>query len=163
MGLLNKVVLFFEKPFWQEQGDFISYLPEKRGEFVAFLNGYHYQKKPWLMLFTGGSTARKIESLPLEEVVAQGMKLLRKIFGASVPDPLHSKMTQWGQDPFALGSYSIFPPHATGESYSILAEPEGRFYFAGEATSRHHSATVHGAFLSGVREGKRIPPFPKKE
>jgi monoamine oxidase len=34
----------------------------------------------------------------------------------------------------------------------ILAKPVvGRLFFAGEATSREHAATVHGAYLSGLR------------
>ena len=31
-----------------------------------------------------------------------------------------------------------------------------RVFFAGEHTSRHYPATVHGAFLSGLREAARI-------
>ena len=46
---------------------------------------------------------------------------------------------------------------ATGEDYDALAEPVGDgLYFAGEATMRRHPATMHGAFLSGMREAARI-------
>jgi monoamine oxidase len=34
--------------------------------------------------------------------------------------------------------------------------PETRLYFAGEATHRDDAYTVHGAFLSGDREARRI-------
>ena len=38
-----------------------------------------------------------------------------------------------------------------------LAEPATeRVLFAGEATEPEHFATVHGAYLSGVREAQRI-------
>ena len=42
-------------------------------------------------------------------------------------------------------------------SFDSLAEPVGeRLFFAGEATSRAHYGSVHGAFLSGLRESQRI-------
>jgi len=38
-----------------------------------------------------------------------------------------------------------------------LAQPVGKsLHFAGEATSVNYPATVHGAWLSGVREAKMI-------
>ena len=41
--------------------------------------------------------------------------------------------------------------------YDTLAAPvEDRLFFAGEATNRAYRATVHGAYLSGIREAERI-------
>ena len=37
-----------------------------------------------------------------------------------------------------------------------MAAPVRRICFVGEATSRTNPATVHGAYLSGVREAERI-------
>jgi len=38
-----------------------------------------------------------------------------------------------------------------------MAEPvEDTILFAGEATNRDYQGTVHGAYLSGLREAKRI-------
>lgn len=48
------------------------------------------------------------------------------------------------------------------EDYDILAQPLldnngiSRLFFAGEHTNRQHTATVHGAYLSGVREAARV-------
>jgi len=97
-----------------------------------------------------------VSGAPDREVAEQAVGVLRKIFGKSVEEPTGVKVARWLSDPFAYGSYSIFPPSAQGKAYDALAEPVGRLFFAGEATIRDYPATVHGAFLSGIREGKRI-------
>jgi monoamine oxidase len=63
---------------------------------------------------------------------------------------------RWGQDPFALGSYSYLPVGSTPDDLDTLAAPFGRVHFAGEATNRDFQATVHGAYLSGLREAQRL-------
>jgi monoamine oxidase len=56
-----------------------------------------------------------------------------------------------------LGAYAYVPLGATPQDFDALAEPvANRLFFAGEATHRQYPATVHGAFLSGVREAERI-------
>ena len=64
--------------------------------------------------------------------------------------PVAAVITRWGQDPFAFGSYSYLAPGATPADRAALGAPVGeRLFFAGEATSLDHPATVHGALLSG--------------
>ena len=87
-----------------------------------------------------------------------------------MPDPIQSICTRWGSDPFSYGSYSHVSVQSSGKDYDILAENVGnRLFFAGEATSRQYPATMHGAFMSGLREASRIyqltsvqQPCPKK-
>jgi len=109
------------------------------------------------MGLNSGNYARYLEGLSDQAVVAVAMQVLRGIYGKSTPAPDGAVVTRWGSDPFCLGAYSSIPPGATGKAYDTLAEPVGdRVFFAGEATSRKYPATVHGAFLSGEREAKRI-------
>ena len=88
------------------------------------------------------------------------MVLLTGIYnpkGVDVPDPIQTICTRWGGDPFSYGSYSHVRVQSSGNDYDILAENVGgRLFFAGEATTRQYPATMHGAFLSGLREASRI-------
>lgn len=78
--------------------------------------------------------------------------------GITVPEPIQTVCTRWGSDPFCLGSYSNVAVGASGDDYDILAESvgDGRLFFAGEATTRRYPATMHGAFLSGLREAANM-------
>ena len=53
----------------------------------------------------------------------------------------------------ARGSYSsISVGSLGGEDYDVMAESVGRVFFAGEATTKQYPATMHGAFVTGLRE-----------
>ncbi|MFO7589570.1 MAG: FAD-dependent oxidoreductase [Acidimicrobiia bacterium] len=78
-----------------------------------------------------------------------------------VPDPEGFLFTRWASDPYSRGSYSFIGVGATNNSRRALAEPLGdarvdRVFFAGEATSPGHAATVHGAYLSGRRAADEV-------
>ena len=61
--------------------------------------------------------------------------------------------SQWGADPLARGAYSSIGVGANGGTdYDTMARAvAGRVFFAGEATTRRYPATMHGAFVSGLR------------
>ncbi|KAL7197387.1 hypothetical protein ACSBR2_020011 [Camellia fascicularis] len=81
--------------------------------------------------------------------------------GIDVPEPIQTVCTRWGTDPFSLGSYSNVAVGASGDDYDILAENvgDGRVFFAGEATTRRCPATMHGAFLSRLREAANMAHY----
>lgn len=85
------------------------------------------------------------------------MQTLRHMYGKSIPQPLHYRITRWAADPFSIGSYSFLAVGATPNDYDILAQPVGkRLFFAGEHTQRNYPSTVHGAYLSGERVAGEI-------
>ena len=74
-------------------------------------------------------------------------------------------MTRWKTDEWTRGSYSYVSVGSSGVDYDKMAEPVNadpagsvlpHLFFAGEHTMRNYPATVHGAFLSGLREAARI-------
>ncbi len=157
MGVLNKVVLKFPQQFWPEEYHGFGYLSEGQADFGEFLNWSLYSEKPALIAFTGGSFARNIEQLSEEEISQRIMRILRQNYGQPIPEPESAIVTRWNQDPFTFGSYSYIPVGGDSSDRDLLAEPVNqRLFFAGEATSRDYPSTVHGAYLSGIREAKRL-------
>ncbi|XP_060175891.1 lysine-specific histone demethylase 1 homolog 1 [Lycium barbarum] len=162
-GLLNKVAILFPYDFWGGEIDTFGHLtedPNMRGEFFLFYSYSSVSGGPLLIALVAGEAAVKFEKMsPLESVV-RVLEILKGIFspkGIAVPDPLQAVCTRWGQDQFSYGSYSYVAIGASGDDYDILAESVGdRLFFAGEATNKQYPATMHGAFLSGMREAAHI-------
>ena len=156
-GVLNKVCLRFPRVFWQRSPDWISYIPEEKGEFSTWLNLARSTGKPVLAAFNVGSFARSLETRSDSEIVDRAMATLRLLYGKSTPEPLDAQITRWFFDPFARCSYSSPGVGMTAQTRADLAAPLGdRVLFAGEATHSDYPATVHGAYLSGKREAERI-------
>ena len=155
MGVLDKLVLRFDRAFW-DRAEVLQSVSESRGEWAEMLNWHAVTDQPILTLFNAGRVASTLESLPDTQIVAKAMQVLRTVYG-NVPMPQASRFTRWARDPFALGAYSFMAVGATPADREALAEPVGNtVFFAGEATSTEHPATVHGAYLSGLREAKRV-------
>lgn len=156
MGALNKIALVFPCAFWPADYDFLGYMSAERGEVPVMLSLMKSAGAPVLVGFVTGRYSARIASMPDAELQERVMRILRKMFGAAIPAPTHMVRTHWERDPFAFGSYAHIPVGADPSDMDILAEPLGRIGFAGEATHREHSGTVHGALLSGLREARRI-------
>ena len=106
-----------------------------------------------------GSTVSQIESVNKEEI-REGMSyILGKFLKHPVAKPVDVHMHKWSSDPLFGGCYTIDLISAdTPTSIAALVEPvkKNRVLFAGEATHLEHFATVHGAYLTGVREADRL-------
>ena len=91
------------------------------------------------------------------QLIAEITPHLKTIFGSRATAPKRAIATHWNEDPFARGAYSFAGVGATEKDHETMAQPEGqRLFFAGEHTHEKYRATVHGAYLSGVREADRI-------
>lgn len=158
MGVLNKLWLRFPTAFWgPRESDLIAFVGPQRGAWAETVDFQRVFGKPVLMCLLSGSVARAAEALPDERLVGSAMEWIRAAFGASAPAPVAHQVTRWSADPFTYGSYSFFAKGSAPADAEALAAPVGeRLFFAGEATSRDHPATVHGAYASGLRAAAEV-------
>ena len=172
-GPIEKVVLLFERRFWEEGIDFFGCLapPDlsaeelsaRRGEFFLFWNLERSHNTPALVCISSGQFAdRTWRQHSYKGVVNKALAVLRRSFGAQVTALFkRSVVSDWGRNPYARGSYSYVAVGGSGRDYDELAWPVGvgntqRVFFAGEHTNGQHPATATGAFISGLREAQRI-------
>ncbi|XP_042494015.1 lysine-specific histone demethylase 1 homolog 1-like [Macadamia integrifolia] len=163
-GLLNKVTMLFPYDFWGGGIDTFGHLTDDesmRGQFFLFYSYSSVSGGPLLVALVAGESAIKFEMMSPVDAIGRVLDILRRIFtrkGIDVPNPVQVVCTRWGKDRFTYGSYSYVAVGASGDDYDVLAESvgDGRVFFAGEATNRRYPATMHGAFLSGLREAANI-------
>lgn len=133
---------------------------------------------PALTWIFSGDVGDTLEESTDEEISKWASKMVIKYLGPKAvrppTPPVDVWITRWRNDPYSQGSYCFWP----AKNLSIdsgnpaqrfserggspldckeMARPLwGRWFFAGEHTEPDHFASVHGAYLSGVREGIRI-------
>lgn len=152
MGTLDKVALVLPRRIFPGDVEFIGRMGDEPGRFPIFLDLEPLSGQPTIVGFIAGKLARALERKTDGEIVGAAMLSLRDMLGSGIPEPTQAAVVRWSADPFAGGSYSYVPVGALEADRDILAAPVGeRLYFCGEATMRNYSATVHGAYLSGLR------------
>lgn len=157
MGLLNKAYVRFAEPFWDPGVEFLAVYGDPPPLFYAWLNLQRYGRQSALLGFTSGTRTRDIERMSDDAVRTVIFSRLRASRPQGLPEPLELRVSRWGADPWAQGSYSYLGLRATADARVTLGEPVANtFFFAGEATHRDDPASVHGAWWSGLRAAKEV-------
>jgi monoamine oxidase len=151
MGLLNKCWLRFDRVDWPDDVDWIGWLGPRAGYWGEWVSLARTLRAPVLVGFNAADPAQALEKLNDRETIAAAQDALRAMFGSRFPAPISAQITRWGQDQFALGSYSFNPVGVRPDARSALAgsDWDGQLWFAGEAASTEYFGTTHGAVLSG--------------
>lgn len=161
MGSYEKVILVFDKRFWEDEFELgIAHLAGVGDDFAfpSFFDMTEFAGAPTIVGLYSGGFAERTQQMAPEEITAACVAVLDEVLGP-IPAPVATFATTWTTDPFSLGSYSYYPVGSTADDTRALAEPLiGGVHFAGEATSVEAYQTVHGAFMSGLREAKLIDP-----
>ncbi|KAL1837534.1 hypothetical protein VTJ49DRAFT_3679 [Mycothermus thermophilus] len=169
-GVLNKVILVYKEPFWDESRDIFGVLRNptnrhsleqkdyapNRGRFFQWFNVTRTSGMPVLIALMAGDAGFDTEQTCNDELVAEATAVLRSVYGSRVPHPVEAIVTRWASDKFARGSYSSAGPDMKADDYDTMARPVGNLFFAGEHTCGTHPATVHGAYLSGLRAASEV-------
>ncbi|KAK3695074.1 flavin-containing amine oxidoreductase-domain containing protein [Podospora appendiculata] len=169
-GVLNKVILVYKEPFWDEERDIFGVLrcppnrhsldqkdyASQRGRFFQWFNVSKTSGMPVLLALMAGDAGYDTEQTCNDDLVAEATRVLRSVYGSKVPEPIEAVVTRWASDKFARGSYSSAGPHMRVDDYDTMAKPIGNLFFAGEHTSGTYPATVHGAYLSGIRAASEV-------
>lgn len=130
---------------------------------------------PVLSIDFGPPAAQRVENHTSQDIKAALHALLSYHLGggdrtmsSGIPEPDACVVTRWNNDRYTLGAYSHIPvtttpskDPATPLDFVELSKPlwDGRLGFAGEHTDLDHSASAHGALLSGEREAQRVNIF----
>lgn len=129
----------------------------RRGRFYLFWNCIKTSGKPTLVALMAGDAAHYAEATSDDQLIREVTDRLDKMFAPNdIPPPKEAIVTRWSKDPFARGSYSYVGPRTQAGDYDVMARPHGPLHFAGEATCGTHPATVHGAYLSGLRAAAEV-------
>ncbi|KAK3328896.1 vacuolar protein sorting 33A-like protein [Apodospora peruviana] len=171
-GVLNKVILVYKEAFWEEDRDIFGVLrnplppnrhsveqkdySSQRGRFFQWFNVTQTTGMPTLLALMAGDAGYDTEQTCNDDLVAEATFVLRNVFGSKVKEPLETVVTRWASDKFARGSYSSAGPDMKADDYDTMARSIGNLFFAGEHTSGTHPATVHGAYLSGLRAASEV-------
>jgi vacuolar protein sorting-associated protein 33A len=169
-GILNKVVLVYQERFWDTSRDIFGVLrnplsrhslkqceySSQRGRFFQWFDVSNTSGVPALLALMAGDAGFDTEYSKNDELVEEATDVLRRVYGGKVPRPIHAIVTRWGSDKFARGSYSSAAPSMKHDDYDTMARSVGNLHFAGEHTTGTHPATVHGAYLSGLRAASDI-------
>lgn len=82
LGLLDKLWLAFDEPFWDRKAEMISWIdPERPGRWAEWVNGYRAFGKPVLLGFNGGDEALSLAGEDDRTVIESGMRALGAMYG----------------------------------------------------------------------------------
>ena len=168
-GLLNKCAISFSHVFWQDS-DFLGLAGVEHSYLV--LNAMKYTQKPILIFMFGGAFAKDVEDWTDTEIVEDCLDVLKKICSRDIPDPVDYCVTRWGKEQYSRMAFTYIPPGVDGPKelkvmseaiYDPILPEKPLVMFAGEHTTPYHPSTMHGAFLSGIREAYRYDVYAEPE
>ncbi len=115
-----------------------------------------------------GEAAEYIESIPDDLLSNCFQELFSRFYPDNrAPKPKQLIRSQWFNKSFIHGSHTFIELGSSIHDIKQFAIPcsnksvEPKILFAGEGTHERFYGTMHGAFLTGIREAKRIIQFYK--
>ncbi|MEM6578102.1 MAG: NAD(P)/FAD-dependent oxidoreductase [Pseudomonadota bacterium] len=105
----------------------------------------------------GGNFARQMALAGKTAALDFVLTELKGMFGSKVKAALVAHdVTDWSTDPFFEGSFASVVPGGLGSREAMRTSVFDRLWFAGEAMSPTHWATVAGAHMSGQQAAQQV-------
>ncbi|CAF1127976.1 unnamed protein product [Adineta steineri] len=185
-GTINKIYLIFSHAFWDVDFNTFNFLWNTTTEWkltclentsydsqwCKSITGFyvHHRLPNILVTQIGGEAATYIETIP-DEILTN---CFQELFGRFYPDnqiPKPKKLirSQWFNKTSTHGSHTFIKTGSNTHDIKRLAMPwpnqpaKPLILFAGEGTHERFYGTAHGAFMTGIREAKRIVELYKKD
>ncbi|XP_072139018.1 peroxisomal N(1)-acetyl-spermine/spermidine oxidase [Mobula birostris] len=184
-GIVNKIFLEFDEPFWEPEYDFIRLVwedesplsdrpPDLQKTWFRKILGFIVLKPAEsyghvLLTVLAGQEANLMEQLSDSDVKDSLTQVIHQFTGnPSIPPPKSIVRSRWHSDRFTKGSYSYVEVGSSGDDIDLIAQPLPstsakeqplQVLFAGEATHRTFYSTTHGALESGWREADRLRDY----
>ena len=102
-----------------------------------------------------GDNARLISALPPDERDDRILEWFVDVYPDAAGKVRVARVVDWGDDPYAGGTWASWQPGQIRAFQSTLAEPAGRLHFAGEHTAKANTG-MEGAMESGERAAMEI-------
>ncbi len=114
----------------------------------------HFRNRPcghdYIEIVAGGRLAAWMEKAGERANLDYVENRLQKVFGSRTSIKVRKHIVSaWSGDQWTKGAYSAAVPGSVSVRQAYGESLENRVYFAGEAGSIEHYATVHGAYFTG--------------
>lgn len=157
IGTMTKASVEFAEGFWAREPHYFGYVATTRGRWPTILNHTAITRRNVLTAIATGPYAELAGAMTPEALKADLLAALADLFGRKLPEPTGFVVSNWSRDAFAGGAYSVIAHGSTPADFATLAKGiDNRLFLTGEHTDFTYHATVHGAYLSGLRTAKAI-------
>ncbi len=156
MGVVHRVTLRFQTPFWERKDFRPGYLQLPHRPFVTFWTGRPWDE-PRFVCWSGGSQTLGVR----KDRIAHALECLALALGCST-DKIQTELVEahyhdWSKDPFSKGAYSFLRVGGAGANADLAEPVERTLFFAGEAChSGDRTGTVDGAIETGLKAARDL-------
>ena len=162
-GTVTKLALKFTDQFWDSDVQYYYTVAKETGRWPVWMNYRTFSKEKILMGLCMGDYAKKADLMSTEELIEDGLKVLKNVWEDDVGEVQNVLRTSWLNEPFTKGAYSFPKVDNSEEDFKNLAEPiDNRLFFCGEHTALEYLGTTHGAFFTGMRAAEELIKETKK-
>jgi monoamine oxidase len=153
---MSRVYLQSTTRFWEKEG--LGHLAATDLPLMFIIDSSYGQpgRRGLLETYTAGAQARVVMAMSEEDRIQHSLDHLKKVF-PQIQENFEGGITKcWDEDKWSRGSKIWYKPGQMTSIRRILALPEGRVHFAGEATAADTEGSMNGALWSGQRVAKEI-------